>query len=127
MNIGSIFENGSIFSIQGTTQSCTVGYMPHAKFKGVALKHLVRGEQTGGLLSCHLVKVDPFCSLETHCHPDNLEIHQVISGTGECSLADVFTNYAPGMVSVIPQNIPHRVTAEEEPLYILATFSPALL
>lgn len=127
MNIGSIFENGSIISLQGTIQSEAVEYTPHAKFKGVALKHLVRGEQTGGLLSCHLVKADPFCSLETHCHPEHLEIHQVISGTGECSLGDALTDYAPGTLGVIPQNIPHRVTAGAEPLYILAIFSPALL
>lgn len=126
MNIGSIFENGSIFSLQGTAPSSAVEFTPHAKFKGVALKHLVRGEQTGGLLSCHLVKVDPFCSLETHCHPDNLEIHQVIGGTGEGALGEALTNYVPGTVSVIPRNIPHRATAGAEPLYILAVFSPAL-
>lgn len=127
MNISAIFENGSIYSLQGAAKADTIEFTPHAKFKGVALKHLVRAEQTGGLLSCHLVKVDSFCSLASHSHPDNLEIHQVISGAGEGLLAEAPVGYAAGTVTVIPKNVPHQVTAGAEPLYILAVFSPALV
>lgn len=126
MNISAIFENGSIFSLQGAVKADAIEFKPHAKFKGVALKHLVRAEQTEGLLSCHLVKVDSFCSLAGHCHPDNLEIHQVVSGEGEGLLAGAAVKYAPGTVTIIPKNVPHQVTAGQDPLYILAVFSPAL-
>lgn len=102
-------------------------YTPHKTFKGVFLKHLVKGDQTGGRLSCHLVKVEPFCTLELHTHPQQLEIHEVIWGNGECCIAEKQVHYEPGRLEVIPENVPHRVTAGEEGLFILAKFAPALL
>ena len=102
-------------------------YVPHKVFKGVYLKHLVTGEETGGRISSHLVKVDPFCVLDTHTHPEQVEIHEVIQGDGECQIAGRKIRYVPGSVEAIPQGTPHRVTAGENGLYILAKFAPALL
>jgi len=102
-------------------------YIPHKSFNGVYLKHLVNGAMTDGRTSSHLVKVEPFCSLKTHTHPEQFEIHEVIQGTGECLIAEKQLRYTPGTVTVIPQNTPHSVTAGENGLYILAKFSPALL
>jgi quercetin dioxygenase-like cupin family protein len=104
-----------------------ISYTPHKAFKGVYLMHLVRGDMTDTCISSHLVKVDPFCSLDTHTHSEQLEIHEIIQGFGECQIADKQLQYVPGTVTVIPQNTPHKVTAGENGLYILATFSPALL
>jgi quercetin dioxygenase-like cupin family protein len=104
-----------------------IEYTPHKTFKGVYLKHLVKGDMTDGRISALLVKVEPFCSLETHAHPEQLEIHEVIQGTGECQIAEKQMPYSPGTVAVIPQNSPHRVTAGENGLYILAKFTPASL
>jgi len=117
MNIAEEFESAS----QGKD------YVPHKVFKGVYMKHLVTGEMTGGRISSHLVKVDPFCVLDTHTHPEQVEIHEVVFGTGECLIGEREVRYAPGTVEVIPQNTPHKVTAGENGLYILAKFTPALL
>ena len=117
MNIAEKFE----------AESAGIDYTPHKVFQGVYLKHLVKGETTGGLVSCHLVKVEPFCVLETHTHPEQLEIHEVLSGEGEGQIAGKQARYVPGAIEVIPKNTPHRVTAGKEGLYILATFTPASL
>ena len=117
MNIAEQFE----------AVSCSINFIPHKSFKGVYLKHLVRGDMTDSRISSHLVKVEPFCSLDTHTHSEQLEIHEVIQGDGKCLIADEQLQYTPGTVAVIPQNTPHTVTAGESGLYILAKFQPALL
>jgi len=117
MNIVELFE----------AKSNEIEYMPHNTFKGVYLKHLVKGELTNNRISCHLVKVEPFCSLDTHTHPEQLEIHEVISGDGDCQIAEKQIQYTTGTVEVIPQNTKHKVTAGKNGIYILAKFTPALL
>lgn len=127
MNIGELFETGAICSQSTVIKSDSIEFTPHKAFKGVFLKHLVKGEETGNQLSCHLVKIEPFCVLETHTHPDSLEIHEVIYGEGECKIAENLVAYKVGTVGVIPMNTKHKVTAGEDGLFILAKFTPALL
>jgi len=78
MNIVELFE----------AKSNDLEYMPHKTFKGVYLKHLVKGESTNSQISCHLVKVEPFCSLDMHSHPEQLEIHEIIFGDGDCQIEE---------------------------------------
>jgi mannose-6-phosphate isomerase-like protein (cupin superfamily) len=127
MNINEQFENGTIATLPSLTQTQSIDFIPHPKFKGVAMKHLVTGSMTENQISCHLVKVDPFCTLDTHTHETNLEIHEIISGDGTCNLADKKIAYAPGTLTVIPPSTFHKVEAGRNGLYILAKFTPALL
>lgn len=127
MNIGELFETGKICMELNNYESILTEYVAHKTFKGVYLKHLVKGEQTNNQLSCHLVKVEPFCVLENHTHPNNLEIHEVILGDGICNIAENQSEYTVGTIGVIPANTPHKVVAGKDGLYILAKFSPALL
>lgn len=127
MSINQDFANGCICTTNASASAAMLEFIPHQTFKGVALKHLVTGAQTGGALSCHLVRVEPFCALALHKHAANLEIHEVLTGSGQCLLDHNVTTYRPGTVSIIPQNINHEVSAGAEGLYILATFAPALL
>lgn len=117
MNIAEQFE----------MESNNIDYTPHKKFNGVYLKHLIVGDITNNYISSHLVKVEPFCSLGEHTHAEQYEIHEVIQGTGECTIAGKQILYKPGIVALIPQNTSHSVTAGENGLYILAKFTPALL
>ena len=105
----------------------TADLVPHKVFKGVYLKHLVTGDKTEGRISSHLVKIDPFCVLDTHTHPEQIEIHEVIQGEGECTLAGMKIHYVPGVVRAIPQGVPHKIVAGKDGLYLLAKFTPALL
>jgi quercetin dioxygenase-like cupin family protein len=127
MNIVSDFENGAVYSIAEAVNSGDITFTPHAKFKGVAIKHLVTGKTTGGQISCHLVKVEPFCSLDTHVHEKNLEIHEIIDGDGTLFLGGKAYLYHAGTVGVIPAGVAHKVDAGKNGICILAKFTPALL
>ena len=125
MNIG--FENGNITTTEKTMEMYNLKWNEHKSFKGVFLKHLVTGQNTKGALSCHLVKVNPHCCLDTHTHEGILEIHEVIYGTGFLILDKESVEYSVGSLAVIPADTNHKVTSGKDGLYILAKFSPALL
>lgn len=127
MNTALNFENGEITTVSGTKSTSEVDYVPHKAFKGVALKALVVGDMTGNAVSEHLVKVEPFCYLDSHEHPANLEIHKVIAGSGTVEIGDKTVEYIAGSIGVIPAGTTHKVTAGKEGLYILATFTPSLV
>lgn len=127
MSIIKDFELGKVITDSATINMDAVDFVPHKSFPGVALKLLAGGSQTGHALSLHLVRVDPHCSLDNHTHPDNIEIHKVISGSGDVVIGNHSSAYCAGTIGVIPKGTPHQVLAGEEGLYILATFSPALV
>lgn len=127
MNIENNFEIGRICTISQIVNAESIDFSPHAIFKGVSLKHLVTGKMTNNQISCHLVKVEPFCLLDTHVHENNLEIHEIISGDGTCYIGENKVFYSVGAVGVIPEKVPHKVEAGAKGIYILAKFTPALL
>ncbi len=100
---------------------------PHPKFTGVSLRHLVSGKDTGGRLSLHHVRVDPGCAIGAHAHAGQVEIHDVLAGSGTCTLNGRDIPYAPGVVGVMPADQVHRVDAGKDGLLLLATFSPPLV
>ena len=126
MNIEKDFEYGKIITDSISELAEKVDFVPHKLFTGVSLKLLVSGSKTNNMLSLHLVRVEPQCCLESHAHPDNLEMHKVIKGDGTVNIGDHWEEYQAGTVGVIPMGTKHEVTAGKNGLYILATFSPAL-
>lgn len=86
MNINKFFETGTIYSKLTKTKSDSIDFIPHKTFKGVFLKHLVKGEETDNQISCHLVEIKPNCALETHIHSYSIEIHEVIYGYDNCKI-----------------------------------------
>lgn len=99
---------------------------PHSKYKGVYLKHLILGKDTDNQLSCHIVKIEPNCTLDTHVHDGKIEIHEVVGGSGKFHLDGKEIDYSIGEISVIPANTPHKVVAGKDGLYLFAKFTPAL-
>ena len=95
--------------------------------KGVYLKHIIKGEDTEGKFSCHIVKIETGCEIGNHIHANNWELHEVIDGEGKCVLGDKEVDYSVGVISVIPQGIEHKVIAVNGDLYLFAKFIPALL
>lgn len=126
MNSKTDFETGTIITPSALEAAATAEFIPHKSFQGVSLKLLVSGNKTGNAASLHLVRVEPHCCLETHKHPQNLELHKVVGGSGVATIGNNVAEYCAGTVGVIPMGVPHKVTAGENGLYILATFSPAL-
>jgi quercetin dioxygenase-like cupin family protein len=118
---------GIVFSINEEKVIGDLPWNPHASFKGVYLKHLVVGKDTDHKLSCHIVKIEPGCVLDTHLHDGKIEIHEVVAGSGKMNLDGKEIDYTPGIICIIPANIRHKVVAGKEGMYILAKFTPALL
>jgi quercetin dioxygenase-like cupin family protein len=104
-----------------------IEWTDHPVFKGVRMKHLITGKDTAGCLSCHLVRIDPLCSLSPHIHSDHSELHEIIEGRGECVIHSEHMNYDKGKMAVIPMGTEHGVTAGEQGLMIRASFFPALM
>ncbi|MDR2920532.1 MAG: AraC family ligand binding domain-containing protein [Tannerella sp.] len=104
----------------------TLIWNPHPAFKGVFLKHLVTGKDTDNALSCHIVKIESNCILDTHLHDGKIEIHEVISGSGMISLDNKEISYSTGRICIIPANTLHKVVAGKDGLYLFAKFTPAL-
>jgi len=125
--ISEKFENGTVVSSLSVAEITMIEWNEHSLFKGVYLKHLIKGIDTEGSLSCHLVKVNPGCILDTHVHIGKLEIHSILEGNGNCIIGERATEYVSGTVSIIPADTTHKVIAGNEGLFMLATFSPALL
>lgn len=126
MNMEKEFESGKVVTTSTMELLESRDFSPHPSFGGVALKLLVDGAKTSSALSLHLVRIEPHCCLESHTHPQSLEIHQVICGDGTVVIGDNLGEYHPGTVGVIPAGIPHKVTAGAQGLFILAVFTPAL-
>lgn len=99
----------------------------HPSFKGVSLKHLVKGADTEGRLSCHIVRIDPGCVLEEHIHDGQWELHEVIQGAGIFLVNGRETAYHPGQMAIIPKGTGHKVVAGSGGLVLLAKFFPALI
>jgi len=94
----------------------------HPKFAGVFLKDLVGAEQTGGALTCHLVRIEPGCAIGRHAHPDSLELHEVVDGDGYCWTPEGEKVYTPGTVAVLAADLPHEVHAGAAGLRLFAKF-----
>jgi quercetin dioxygenase-like cupin family protein len=121
------FERGRLFIVDAYRETEALTWNPHPTFEGVRLKHLITGDQTGGRLSCHLVRVEPGCEIGTHNHVGLSELHEVIAGEGRCVLAGKPLDYLCGTVALMPADMSHKVTAGDSGLLLFAIFYPALV
>ena len=80
--IAANIDSGTIYYTNRSEESADLQWAEHPNFKGVYLKHLIKGGDTDGRFSSHLVRIDPDCCLETHCHENQLELHEIIEGEG---------------------------------------------
>jgi quercetin dioxygenase-like cupin family protein len=118
---------GTVFLSNKEQKISELPWNPHASFKGVFLKHLITGKDTDGKLSCHIVKIEPGCTLDTHSHDGKMEVHEVVAGSGAMYMDGKEIGYSQGQVCIIPANTPHKVVAGKDGMYILAKFTPSLL
>jgi quercetin dioxygenase-like cupin family protein len=125
--IVTFMENGSTTYIDRDKATGEIPWNEHPKFKGVFLKHIIQGIDTDGMLSCHMVKIDPNAILEDHAHENQWELHEVIEGEGIFFLESKETLYHPGRMGIIPKGTNHKVIAGENGLILLAKFFPALI
>lgn len=122
------FNDGGKLSLPDVTVNFNeVPWSPHAAFEGVELKHILTSAHTNGAFSYHLVRIAPNKKIGNHIHKTQLETHEVISGSGICINNGKEIQYQPGVISILPKEIPHEVAAGKDGLYLFAKFIPALL
>ncbi|WDP93315.1 MAG: cupin domain-containing protein [Desulfobacter sp.] len=119
--------NGTVHYVAGQVNIADVPWLKHPQFDGVYLKHLIKGDETCGIFSSHIVKIDPNQCLKTHCHKDQVELHEVLDGSGIYGIAGQEHDYHPGKIALIPKGEDHMVLAGENGLILLAKFFPALI
>ncbi|HRX47669.1 MAG TPA: cupin domain-containing protein [Spirochaetota bacterium] len=122
-----IFSKGKLFKGEKGTDIESLPWNPHPSFRGVSMKNIVCGSDTDGRLSCHLVRIDAGCEIGNHMHDGKMELHEVVEGSGVCTVGEDSLPYNAGVMACIPDNINHRVEAGDRGLYILAKFLPALI
>ncbi len=117
------YENEVVF-INGKklTKLSEVPWKPHSQFKGVYLKNVIADEDCDNYLKAVMVRVEPACSLENHIHNGMAELHEVISGQGVAIIGKNTVVYTPGVVSFIPADVEHSVTASDSELVLNAKF-----
>lgn len=120
------FQEASVATLCDDRAIAQAALNEHPVFGGVRMQDLVTGADTQGRLSCHLVHIAPGCRLDTHEHPAQTELHQVVCGGGLCVLRERTVAYRPGEMAIIPQGERHSVTAGDLGLTLVATFSPPL-
>ena len=82
MNTFELFDNGKLVAFGETKKFQDVVWSKHPTFEGVELKHIITSKETDGKYSYHLVRIAPNCSIGNHIHENQLETHEVISGSG---------------------------------------------
>ncbi|MGN1392724.1 MAG: cupin domain-containing protein [Succinivibrionaceae bacterium] len=125
-DIFEAFNNGILETIDGTKAFDKLDWNKHPTFEGVELKHIVSGKDTNMKFSYHLVRIAPNKAIKNHVHATQLETHEVIAGHGVCVNDGKKITYKTGVITIIPENVPHEVIAGEEGLYLFAKFMPAL-
>lgn len=120
-------SNGMLYFMDRSQEIEAMEWLPHPKFKGAFMKHLVKGADNDNHASCHLVRINPGCQLDDHIHEKEWEYHHIIEGDATGYLDGNPMTYKPGVIAVIPRGVNHKVVAGENGLVILATFLKALL
>ena len=119
-------EGGKLLLPDATITFDAIPWSKHPTFKGVELKHIITSERTDGQFSYHLVRIAPNKKIGNHIHEKQLEMHEVISGTGVCVNDGVELPYEAGIISIFPVGVPHEVIAGDDGLCLFAKFMPAL-
>lgn len=120
------FNDGNLSLPNKEISFSEIAWSKHPVFEGVELKHIIKGQDTDGRFSYHLVRIAPNKSIKNHIHEKQLETHEVIAGKGECINDGVKISYEPGVISIMPAKVAHEVNAGAEGLYLFAKFFPAL-
>jgi len=125
--IPEIFEQGAVLFPRMEIEANAKPWYSLPGSKGVFLKDLVTGKETGGKFSYHLVRVWKDSEVPDHEHETQYEWNLIISGKGVFVIGDREVTIAPGQTYVTPPKNHHTVCATGEDLSLLALFIPALV
>ncbi len=121
METNAVYQNGNY-----KINSSEIDWAAHPKFAGVYMKNVLTGKDTDNRFSSHIVKIEPGCEIGNHIHEGKTELHEIIEGQGTALVNDKKIDYTLGVVSLIPDSVPHEIKSGEKGLLLLAKFIPAL-
>ena len=121
-----MFNDGMVIFPGKSIDVSALPWIEHPAFKGVYLKNLVTGSETKGAFSCHMVKIKKGCEVGLHSHDTQWEFNEALEGSGTFVIQGKELACKPGFSYATPPGVSHIVSAQDEDLYILAKFIPAL-
>lgn len=124
--IVDLFDEAKVIYPEKEVNAKDAIWYQHPDFKGVFLKDLVQGKDTGGRFSCHVVRIEKGCEVGSHSHNGQWEFNEAIEGDGVFIIGDREVRFSPGYSFATPPGVSHTVIAEGTDVYILAKFIPAL-
>ncbi len=122
----ALFDEGTAHTPAQRTQLQELPWHEHKQFADVFLKHVITSNDTEGQFSCHLVRIAPNKSIGLHTHEQQVELHEVIQGSGTCIMANNQLQYTPGVIAIMPRSALHQVNAGDNGMLLFAKFIPAL-
>ena len=125
-NLFEKFSYGALLLPETSKEFGDIEWCKHPTYEGVELKHIVTSSDTNGEFSYHLVRIAPNMKIGCHVHSEQLETHEVISGSGKCINEGEVIEYSTGVISIMKKGTPHEVAAGNDGLYLFAKFFPAL-
>ncbi|MDD4254006.1 MAG: cupin domain-containing protein [Methanofollis sp.] len=123
-NIAEVFENGAMLFPTHELEAKDAPWYQHPEWKGVFLKDLVLGNDTGDAFSYHLVRVQGGCEVGDHVHSDQWEWNAILRGSGVFVFDEKEIPFQPGYTFATPPGVRHMVSAGSEELMLLAVFIP---
>jgi quercetin dioxygenase-like cupin family protein len=121
-DIFALFAEGTLAAGDKRIELAALPWRAHQQFAGVFLKDLVTRAETGGLFTCHLVRIEPGQAIGWHTHPDSIELHEVVGGEGMCRTEQGDIRYVPGTMGIMAARSKHKIDAGENGLFLLAKF-----
>jgi mannose-6-phosphate isomerase-like protein (cupin superfamily) len=126
-NVMDIFDPEVVFLPEQEIETAKKPWYPHPEWRGVFLKDLVTGKETGGMFSYHLVRIWEDSKVMDHNHETQWEWNRIIDGEGVFLFGDREVLLACGQTFITPPGIHHSVNAHSGDLSLLAVFVPALV
>ncbi|WED29668.1 cupin domain-containing protein [Vibrio sp. DW001] len=111
--------NRATYYTARTVNTAEIEWVEHPTYSGIYLKKVINSAATNGLLSYHLVKIPPNFSFKNHRYINQIELHEVIEGSGLCVLNKESVTYHLGTMAVIPRGKEHMILAGDDGLILL--------
>jgi len=121
-----LFEHGTVLFPDLEVRAAEKPWYASPTWKGVFLKDLVTGKETGGAFSYHLMRVERNSEIPDHAHETQWSWNVVLGGTGLFVLGGRRVPVEVGQTFVTPPQVHHAVSAGDDELSLLAIFVPAL-
>ncbi len=125
-DISDLFEQGTVLLPDLEVRAADTPWYAPPTWRGVFLKDLVTGKETGGAFSYHLMRVERNCEIPDHDHETQWSWNVILAGTGSFILGDRQVPVEVGQTLITPPRVHHAVSAGDADIVLLAIFAPAL-